>query len=267
MDFTNTPRDVRPGRPAAAGPRPSMPVRRVFSDFAPRPATAMPGPAHKPASTHPIATHAPATVPAVAHTAARPIPPQQSPLGPATHTAARATSHPTAHPQAFGQPTAASRPSPAQPPIATSPLRFGKEKEATAHKQSHSGARSGLVGFICFVVFAGLLLSPFLPGKILENFPGSSDTISTGQETLACLEELSNANTATAYDSKAGWPITYHYATTTTESAACQGKPQSAAIGSASQFNPLGLVIDTLLALVAAIGIAKVWGIIAARRA
>lgn len=125
------------------------------------------------------------------------------------------------------------------------------------HKSHPS--RAGLVGFICFVVLGGLLLSPVLPGKIFDSFPGSSQSLSTGDDSPACIHELEAVSSALSYNRKLGSPITYSYATTTTQKATCDGKQQTAIAGRAGQFNPLGLLIDSALALIVSVIVSKVW--------
>jgi ABC-type antimicrobial peptide transport system permease subunit len=120
-------------------------------------------------------------------------------------------------------------------------------------------AHAGLIGLIVFIVLGGLLLSPFIPGKTFDSFPGSSQSASSGDQSLACLKTPENVSTSEAYNSRAGSPVTWTYATTTTLHATCDGKAQTAISGHTSQFNPLGLLIDAVLALVVAIIVAKIW--------
>lgn len=131
--------------------------------------------------------------------------------------------------------------------------------ESHAPKEPHETAHSGLVGLIVFVVLTALLFSPLLPGKILDNFPGSSASFSTGDQTLACIDVLKNVTSSQKYDSKLGAPVVYKYATTTTQTGTCDGKTQTAIVGHTSQFNPLGALMDLALALVVAIIVAKIW--------
>lgn len=109
------------------------------------------------------------------------------------------------------------------------------------------------------MVLTALMLSPLLPGKILDGLPGSSQSSSSGDQALACATTLGTASSTTVYDSKAGSPINYNYATTTTQKATCDGKLQTAITGHTSQFSPLGLAIDIATALVVAIAISKIW--------
>jgi len=144
--------------------------------------------------------------------------------------------------------------SPAQPAKEKLDLDLPKH-----HKQSHPTAHAGLVGFVIFLVFGMLCLAPLLPGKIWNGAPGSSDSFSTGDQNLDCLSALGAITTATTYDHKIGFPVVYSYATTSRQSASCQGKTLHATGGHTSQFNPLGLLMDTMLALVIAIVSAKIW--------
>jgi len=145
-------------------------------------------------------------------------------------------------------------------PLSTEP-QPARPFAASAKVQEHKSrpSRAGLVGFICFVVLGGLLLSPFLPGKTFDSFPGSSQSSSTGDDSLACIHELGAVSSSLSYNRKLGSPITYSYATTTTQKATCDGKQQTAIAGRAGQFNPLGLLIDSALALIVSVVISKVW--------
>ncbi len=129
-----------------------------------------------------------------------------------------------------------------------------REKNRTGH--------AGLVGFIVFILLGALLASPLLPGKIMDSLPLSSTTYSTGDSSLDCLGKQGSVSSTTKYSAKAGSPITYTSATTTTQTATCDGQPQSATVGRTSQFNILGLVTDVVVALVVAIVFARVWRLI-----
>ena len=178
----------------------------------------------------------------------------------------------------MARPAPAPRPASPPPPPSQSemddlsalrPLEPSEAQHArgdTADDMPERKTHAGLVGLFCFVLFAGILLSPFVPGKILENFPGSSQSLSSGEQAIACLDDLENVRTNTAYTIKLGSPVIYRYSTTTTQQATCGGKPGSATIGSTAQFNPLGLLADLLLALIVAVGIGKLWSLIARRR-
>jgi len=139
-------------------------------------------------------------------------------------------------------------------------------KTPKAQRARSENAHAGAVGVVLFIALTALFTLPFLPGKVLDNFPGSSASFSTGDQSLACLDQLENQRTSTSYDSKAGFPVTYRYATSTHQTATCDGKAQSAIAGHTSQFNPLGLAIDLVASLVVAIIAAKVWGKIFGRK-
>ncbi len=227
MDFTNTPRDVTPHRPDSSSPPRPHPERRVFSDFTQRPAQPIrPPQPHHPKPIIPVVT-------------ASPLPPMPHP--PATAMAS------------------AIDPAPKQTlvPPDLPPAHHAKEPKPS-HPSSHS-THAGVVGFVLFVVLAALLLSPLLPGKILDNFPGSSQSSSSGDQTIGCSDEPTNVASVTSYTTKVGSPIVYNYSTTTTQTGTCGGQKQSAVSGHGSQFNPLGLAIDIAAALAVAIGVAQVW--------
>jgi hypothetical protein len=150
----------------------------------------------------------------------------------------------------------------ATPPLPGAMSHTPVSKELKTGKPHNTTAHAGLVGFLAFVLLAGLLLSPLLPSKIFDNFPGSSVSQSSGEQTIACLTEPTNATSTTSYHGKFGSPLNYKYATTTVQHATCDGKQQSADIGHMSQFSPLALAIDAVLALGIAIGIAQTWRLI-----
>jgi hypothetical protein len=135
-----------------------------------------------------------------------------------------------------------------------SQARPAREKNRTAH--------AGLASFMMFILFGALLLSPFLPGKIVQNFPFASNTFSTGDSALGCISTPTHLKSSATYNTKAGAPITYTYSTSTTQTGTCNGQQQSAVVGHTSQFNPLGLIIDLLVALAAAIGISCIWRVL-----
>jgi hypothetical protein len=142
-------------------------------------------------------------------------------------------------------------------------------EQDTKHTSKHAGDKQpkhknenghpGLVGFISFVLFCALFFLPFLPGKVLDNFPGSSASFSTGDQALACITNLGPVQSSLKYDTKMGFPVTYNYSTTTTQTATCKGVSQSAVGGHTAQLNPLGGLIDAVTAFVIAFAIAKVW--------
>jgi len=137
--------------------------------------------------------------------------------------------------------------------LPTNKARGPKERNRTGH--------AGLVGFGVFILLCALMLSPLLPGKI-ANFPLASSGFSTGDQSLDCIGTQGPMTSTTKYNTKAGTPVTYAYSTTTTQTATCNGQSQSAIEGHTSQFNPLGLLADGVLALVIAIVIARVWRMI-----
>jgi len=141
-------------------------------------------------------------------------------------------------------------------PPAPDELPPSRTKSPKEHNQT---GHAGLVGLIVFVILAALLLSPVIPGKLFQSFPGASESFSTGDSTLDCLGTQGAITSNTTYNTKAGSPITYTYSTTTSQSATCNGKEQTTVIGHTSQFNPLGLVIDLAVTLIVAVLVAKVW--------
>lgn len=254
MDFTNNPRNIPPRRPTPGTPPRSMPQRRVFSDFAVRPNAPINGAPVRPAAPTPVPVH-PATPPrptpipvTTAVPPARPQPPMPRPAMPPT-------------PPAHTPPTALQAPAPPPAPTPQHPHHppHHTGKDAKAPRAHNTTGHAGLIGFIFFVVFAGLLLSPFIPGKILDNFPGSSQSSSSGDQTIGCIHETTNNSTSLSYNLKVGSPIVYDYSTTTTQKATCDGKQQTATGGRSSQFNPLGLAADIAIALVLAVVLARVW--------
>ncbi|HUB93822.1 MAG TPA: hypothetical protein VMB52_04945 [Verrucomicrobiae bacterium] len=145
-----------------------------------------------------------------------------------------------------------------------SDVSLDEQATSTAHppREKSSTGHAGLAGLGAFFVLSVLLLVPLLPGKIVQNFPLSSSSFSTGDESLGCLTTPSNQSSSTKYNTKTGFPITYTYSTTTTQTATCDGQTQSATTGRTSQFNPLGLIVDVVVALVVAILISRVWRLI-----
>jgi hypothetical protein len=249
-----------PAAPSALRPPtlsgPAMDIRPTQHQAAdPQPHAASPQPIPTP---HHIATPAPAQV-------------QHRPMQPPVHAAQQsaqtraATSFLTPPTQA-AQPGAVPQPrtTPAQPTAvpqqhASGAFRPDDEAPGKGHKTPHPTAHSGLIGFAAFLVFGALFLAPLLPGKIWETAPGSSQSFSTGNQTIGCISELTNAKTSLSYDTKIGFPLTYDYATTSTMTADCNGKPGHAIGGHTGQFNPLGLLADTALAITIAVIAAKLW--------
>lgn len=135
-----------------------------------------------------------------------------------------------------------------------SKARVPKEHNRTGH--------AGLVGLIVFIVLGALLLSPLIPGKVIQNFPLASSTFSTGNQSLDCIGTQGSLQNTTAYNSKSGSPLTYTDSTSTTQSATCNGQMQRAVVERTSEFSSLALVIDILTAIVAAVVVARVWRLI-----
>ncbi len=133
------------------------------------------------------------------------------------------------------------------------------ENDTKPVKEPSETGHAGLVGLAVFGVLTALFLLPLLPGKTLDNFPGSSQSFSSGDQALACLQPPASSNSSTSFDSKAGFPITYTYASTSKQTATCDSKSQSVVSGHSSQFNPLGLVINIATALTVAAVVGLVW--------
>jgi len=259
MEFTNNPRNPNP-RPSGATPGRPL-ERRVFNDFVSRPSRPMP----QPGMQRPVPQ--PAPKPHVTQ-------PAHVPATPAAQRVPVAVPHHQTHPQQQ-RPTPSNEPPRPASTTQSSALRpadlprvpfSDPAHDEKMHKPNHHNTHAGMVGFICFVIIGGLLLSPLVPGKILDNFPGSSQTESSGEQTLACATELKNAATKTAYTLKLGSPIVYKYTRVTTETATCDNMRQSADIGRSSQFNPLGLIANLLLAVLVSAGVAKLWHMVVMRR-
>jgi len=285
------PQDIASGRPLPARPVTPAGHRPVFSDFtvrpharphAPAPAPAQPAARPTPTAprvpSHPVASptsapqhHVPVRPPTQQH--ARPqatvSPPKPTPV-PTQPLFSTSSEQPTpyAQPQRPAQVDSVSQPSPRP----TQPTHSHQTHAATHHPhtpphdtaakvQHHQrvGGRSGLVGFICFIALAGLLLSPLLPSKAFDNFPGNSQSSSSGDESLACIDTLGQVYTSVHSDHKLGSPITYSYTTTTTQKATCDSAMQTAITGRTGQFNPLGLLIDVSLAIAISVAVARIW--------
>lgn len=135
------------------------------------------------------------------------------------------------------------------------------QKQKEIKPKSETG-HAGLIGLALFALLTALFLLPFLPGKTLDNFPGSSQSFSSGDQSFACLEQPTSVKSATEFNNKAGFPITYKYTSITTQQASCDGDSQTIVAGRSSQFNLLGLVADVLLAFALALGISALYKII-----
>ncbi len=258
MEPNNSPQDVVPQRSVPGAPqRPAQ--RRVFSDFTTRPvnpthAPTQPArPATAPLPPNPAVSSVPTLAPAPIPAAAKPMPQAHTPFTPS-----RPIQGPLPPAEQPTPPAIAAEPLPTEPGARDlSPHPHHKPpKQPTSHIET---AHAGLVGLIVFMVLTGLLVSPFIPGKTFESFPGSSQGSSSGDQSLACLNTPGNVTTTLVYNSRAGSPITYTYSTTTTQHATCDGTAQSAVSGRASQFNPLGLLIDVSIALIVSVIAAKIW--------
>ena len=249
--------------------------RPVFNDFS-RPARPI-DPSMRPATPTtpltPVTPTQPVTTPAVHQPAHHPQP---------TAPTSAASLASALRPATFADPTVRPPQTPVTPPatvaqasvpdlVPTSPVEVApvppvqdvkhtsKHAGDTQSKHKNEDGHSGLVGFLSFVLLCALFFAPFLPGKVLDNFPGSSASFSTGDQALACITELGPMHSSLKYDTKMGFPITYNYSTTTTQTATCKGVSQSAVGGHTAQLNPLGGLIDAFTAFVIAFAIAKIW--------
>ncbi|MEJ0073344.1 MAG: hypothetical protein WDN27_04675 [Candidatus Saccharibacteria bacterium] len=236
------PQDIGPGQPRPQ--RPEQPARRpVFSDFNMRPAISG---APKPVQ------------PGVS------APPRPQPVQP-HHPTQPLHAHPTPAlaPQPQPKPFAALPPKPAvlrpvdPQPAAPTAHTLKEPKESKPHEKT---PRTGLVGLAVFIVLGIIAFSPFVAGKILNNFPGNSQSFSSGGQSLACATALGTVHTSQKYDLKLGFPIVYKYTNTTTQQATCGSQTLSAPTSQTGQFNPLGAAIDLAAALVIAILAARLWG-------
>jgi hypothetical protein len=226
MDFTNNP---QPNRPQPG--QPAQPVRRpVFNDFG-------------------VRTHA------QARPALSPVPKAATATQPAQPVATRPQS--PAHPHT--QPVPVSSVNLDDDIASTLPKAGSPERIEKDSKAPHPTAHSGVIGFVVFVVLCTLALAPFLPGKIMQDFPLSSGTDSSGEQSIGCATDLSPIQTSTAYNYKRGFPLVYGYETTSTIKATCNHVTKTATGGQTSQFNPLGGLIDVALAGVLALVVAKIW--------
>jgi hypothetical protein len=219
-------REDTPNRIGQSGPQRPRPVMNDFAPRRPLDNTPMQRPAHAVSPT----TSAPTPTP-------RPQPTPPRPAGP--------------H---HGQP--------APHPLDTMPQPPRSSDMADAPdppKRRSTSGHAGLVGLLLFVVLAALLLSPLLPGKVVESLPGSSSSSSTGSQTLACANDLQNTSSTKAYTTKKGSPLVYTYATETTLKGTCDGKPQSVIAGTTSQFSPVAALANVAVAAVLAIVVAIIW--------
>jgi hypothetical protein len=230
----NNSRDITPGRPGGMPGRP----RPVMSDFAPRrPAGSdvAPGRPHQPTLT-PQTPAAPAPAPMTP----RPARPSMDGFG--------------------AQPArpAAPAPRPAEFP-APEAEQNNDQKAPKAPRERNRTGHAGLVGLGVFVILTALLLSPLIPGKVVDSLPGVSQSSSSGDQALACAHDVTNTKSTTTVNTKLGAPLVYKYTTTTTLQGTCDGKQQSVVGGRSSQFNPLSMAIDVITALVVACAVTFVW--------
>lgn len=267
--------------PGQYGPRPMNRPERprpLMSDFAPRRASPTGVPVRRPVPQVQSQPSSPATAPLLQHASLpqqEPAPhqPQRAPLSPMPFAAPQQQATPSQpqrplnpvqtpaqHPSSVAAPSQAV-PVPNHGSAAPDPSDLPASHAKQAKEHSHS-SHAGLVGFVVFVVLTALFLLPLLPGKIFASFPGSSQSLSSGDQAIACTGDPTNVTTMQKYDSKHGFPVVYKFATTTTLTGSCNGKPQSATGGHASQFNPLGGVIDVATALVIAVAVGKVWALV-----
>ncbi len=248
---------MRPVRPTTqtAPTTPAQPVASAPVHVKPVHATHVQPVAHAPQPS------VPPTAPVLTSPAPTPAAPSSALRPPATFSDFAPTASTPATPV---QPSEA-QPSlqPPQPvPETPQPSDDHQQKHSKSKKEpgpKNTTGRSGLVGLICFVLFSALFFLPLLPGKVLDNFPGSSASFSTGDQALSCIENLGVVHSTVKYDTKMGFPITYNYSTTTTQMATCKGVSQSVTGGHTAQFNPLGGLIDVVAASALAFGVAKLW--------
>lgn len=252
-------------RPEAGAPvsRPHSRPMRLMNDFGPRPVTRL-QPASSPVPTSPPVV--PSTAPTMHMTQparppmrpVSPMPSQPSPRPVSTQT------NPYSQPSILSPLTPEATEQVPEAVNQTTPVdNLDAEMSQNEPKQPRSkSSHTGLAGLVVFIVLMLLFVLPLLPGKTLENFPGSSVESSSGVQSFACIKDPTNLISSTSTGSKSGFPIAYKYTTTTTNKAICDGTPQSIIASSTSQFNPIGLVADTVLALVIALAFGKLWSII-----
>lgn len=244
---TAQPSLLQPPSFQSAGPRID-----IQPTAAARPMAAQPSGPTRPLMHHPAHHPKPLPQPSPAHHPVHAPSAHHQPHHPAT-TAHPAVSQTTTHPtHATHTPT--HHGDPEHPHYKTAESHNTKH-----HKEFHAATHAGLVGFITFLVVGALFLAPLLPGKIWQNAPGSSESFSTGDQSLDCLSTLGPITTTSSYDHKIGFPLTYDYSTTSKLSATCEGKTQHAVGGHTSQFSPVALLINFILALGIAIAAAKIW--------
>ena len=267
MDTDSTPsQQPVPRQPQSGAPsRPMRPVghRPMVDGFAPR----RPMSATGPAQPRPVSRPTPIPVGDGMRPVSRPTPqpttPASAPMTPAVPQSQQ--------PRPFvTRPMPGTAPTP-QPgtaaadtsmPTAASSEDMPPSSKARLPKERNRTGRAGLVGLIFFVVLGILLIAPIIPGKIIQNFPLASSSVSTGNQSLDCLGTQGTLNSSTVYNTKAGSPLTYTYSTSTTQSATCNGQMQHAVVERTSEFSPLALVVDIIVTIAVAIIVTRVWRLI-----
>jgi hypothetical protein len=163
----------------------------------------------------------------------------------------------------FGaQPTrpAVPAPAPKDPEFPTPETEHNNEQRAPkAPRERNRTGHAGLIGLAVFVALTALLLSPLIPGKVVDSLPGVSQSSSSGDQALACAHDVTNTKSTTVVNTKLGAPLVYKYTTTTTLQGTCDGKQQSVVGGRTSQFSSLAMIVDVITALLVACVVAFVW--------
>lgn len=288
MEPTNNSQQNSVGRPSIDGMAGrSAPMRRpIVNDFvARRPAYGTPAPQSTPRPTTPTSSalqpptpSAPPLPPQANSAVAQPTAPSlaRQPAGVFRTPNTSPTTAPTLHASKTQLPTAPatklttpfSQPAPITP-IATphQPAPTQDRPHAKPFTQpKHKPSRSGLVGFITFILLSTGAFAPIISnGIILQNTPGSSQSVTSGTDTIGCAKTLISPATTSTYTSKVGFPIVYTYTQTTTFSATCEGKRSSVISSRNSQFNPLGALINLAAVVILATAVAKIWKLVRER--
>lgn len=221
----NPPGHSLPGAPPRPIPQPER--RAVFNDFAPRP-------------------HA------------SPLPPQPSQASvPQVLLEDRHSSSPSPQRPLTTEPVVTSESSELPPQQATE--LETPPKNATAIKSHHKTGHAGLVGFGTFIAVTALFLSPVLPGKSLQNMPGSWQSSANGDQNIACAGTPTDSQVTITQTRRLGFPVVWSSTTITALRADCAGTVQSATVGHDSETNPLGIAIDVFSSLVIALVVKAVW--------
>jgi hypothetical protein len=255
-------RPVTPQNPSPSALRPIAPAGQHNPASTGPSALRPPTPVAKPAVPAQPSMFRPPTGPSMdfrpaTPTAHVPGPQSTSPQPTPSHTPSHSPTPAVSTAQASSNSVQPARPATQSTPEST---KVSVESSPKPHKEPHPTAHAGLVGFITFVVVGSLLLAPIIPGKIWDTAPGSWQSFSTGDQAIDCVSgSPTNTSTTTRYNSKNGFPVVYQYTTTSTMTGSCGSQVQHAVGGHTSQFNPLGLLIDTLTTLAIAIIVAKLW--------